>query len=110
MPNELNIKPIAAVASGTENPAEPQAESFTPPAHAPPLASALPMPNPQLRLDPALGLVVIEFRDTDGAVTSSIPSQRQLNAYRMWEQMRQAPGSLPGSSREPSEPGGNEAV
>lgn len=39
-------------------------------------------PNPTLRLDPALGLVVIEFVSKSGAVTSSIPSQRQLAAYQ----------------------------
>ena len=39
-------------------------------------------PNPTLRLDPALGLVVIEFLSKSGAVTSSIPSQRQLTAYQ----------------------------
>jgi hypothetical protein len=39
-------------------------------------------PNPTLRLDPALGLVVIEFVSKSGAITSSIPSQRQLTAYQ----------------------------
>jgi hypothetical protein len=39
-------------------------------------------PNPTLRLDPALGLVVIEFVSKSGAVTSSIPSQRELTAYQ----------------------------
>jgi len=34
------------------------------------------LPNPTLRLDPALGLVVIEFLSKSGSVTSSIPSQR----------------------------------
>jgi hypothetical protein len=39
-------------------------------------------PNPTLRLDSALGLVVIEFVSKSGAITSSIPSQRQLTAYQ----------------------------
>ena len=57
------------------------------------------MPNPQLRLDAALGLVVIEFRDESGTVTTSIPSQRQLDAYRMWEQQHNAPpATLPGDA------------
>ncbi|WP_165838817.1 hypothetical protein [Roseicella frigidaeris] len=34
-----------------------------------------------LRLDPALGLVVIEFRDQAGHV-ESLPTQRELEAYR----------------------------
>jgi hypothetical protein len=41
-------------------------------------------PNPSLQLDPALGLVVIEFRNDSGAVTDSIPSERQLEAYQRW--------------------------
>lgn len=102
MPNELAIKSVAAVTGASENPAEPQAEAFIPPAHAPPPPSASPMPNPQLRLDAALGLVVIEFRDEAGTITTSIPSQRQLNAYRMWEQNRLNPSGLPQSM--PGEP------
>jgi hypothetical protein len=39
-------------------------------------------PNPTLQLDPALGLVVIEFVSKSGAVTTSIPSQRELLAYK----------------------------
>lgn len=38
--------------------------------------------NPGFRFDPAAGLVVIEFLDNAGKVTDSIPSQRQLDAYR----------------------------
>lgn len=41
-------------------------------------------PNPSLQLDPALGLVVIEFLNDSGAVTDSIPSERQLEAYQRW--------------------------
>jgi hypothetical protein len=39
-------------------------------------------PNPTLQLDPALGLVVIEFVSRSGAVTTSIPTARELLAYR----------------------------
>jgi hypothetical protein len=38
--------------------------------------------NPSLRLDSALGTVVIEFRNDSGTVTRSIPSQQQLDAYK----------------------------
>ena len=50
---------------------------------ATPVAKAVqPYTNPALRLDPALGLVVIEFHDDSGKLTSSIPNQRQIDAYR----------------------------
>lgn len=44
-----------------------------------PPASAL--PNPSLRLDASLGLVVLEFRDADGTART-IPNERELAAYR----------------------------
>jgi len=41
--------------------------------------------NPSTRLDADLGLVVIEFHSATGAVTSSIPTAEQLQAYRRWQ-------------------------
>lgn len=42
---------------------------------------AAPVPNPRLRIDASLNLVVVEFRDAEGA-THSIPSAREIEAYR----------------------------
>jgi len=39
-------------------------------------------PNPSYVLDLGLGLVVLQYHDPTGNVTSSIPSERQLQAYR----------------------------
>ena len=39
-------------------------------------------PNPSLRLDPALGIIVMEFRNKSGGVESTLPTQRELDAYR----------------------------
>ena len=47
------------------------------PAAAPPIG-----PNPRLRLDPALGVVVMEFLDSGGKVARSTPTEAQLRAYR----------------------------
>ena len=56
---------------------------------SPPQVEAAPAPspitNPSLRLDPALGLVVIQFRNDVGTVTTSIPSEHQLQAYQRWQ-------------------------
>jgi hypothetical protein len=38
-----------------------------------------------LRLGAALGLVVIEFRNDSAAVTTPIPSERQIAAYQRWD-------------------------
>lgn len=56
-----------------------------PPASAVSTATAKPARlyvNPDYQFEPTLGLVVMEFHDASGNVTSSIPSQRQLDAYR----------------------------
>ena len=39
-------------------------------------------PNPSFEIDMALGLVVMEFRNGSGAVSSTIPTSQQLEAYR----------------------------
>lgn len=44
-------------------------------------AGGAPMPSPRLRLDPELGLVVLEFRDLEGQVERTFPSKRELAAY-----------------------------
>jgi hypothetical protein len=38
--------------------------------------------NPSFQFDPTVGLVVIEFHNNAGALTNSIPTQKQLAAYR----------------------------
>ncbi len=45
-------------------------------------AAPIPAPAPRLRLEPALGLVVLEFQDSRGQVAETIPNARQLAAYR----------------------------
>lgn len=39
-------------------------------------------PNPSLRVDPSLNIVVLEFRDAAGEVRRSIPTERELATYR----------------------------
>jgi hypothetical protein len=85
MLNDLAIQPLAAVRSNAEVAGEAKAVASQPPLQPEPAASPSPIPNPSLRLDPALGLVVLEFRSDTGAVTTSIPSQRQLQAYQKWD-------------------------
>jgi hypothetical protein len=84
MPSDLSIKAVSPVVGASENPAEPKPETLTPPGHAPPASAGPPIINPKLKWDPALGLVVIEFRDNSGNLTTTIPTQAQLKAYRTW--------------------------
>ena len=68
--------PVAPGSAGSAGPAALQAQS-------PAAGGGLFPPNPSVHLDLALNLVVLEFRDDAGNVTSSIPSARQLQAYRL---------------------------
>ena len=61
--------------------AGPQARP-APPAPVRPDTTSPGTPNPTLVLDPALGLVVLQFNAGGGDATVSIPSQQQLDAYR----------------------------
>ena len=77
--------------AGSDSSIQPKvvASEASPLAEPAPVAS--PIVNPTLRLEPALGLVVIEFRNDSGAITTSIPSQRQIEAYQRWETTRIGP-------------------
>jgi hypothetical protein len=49
----------------------------------PPVASSEMGPaNPRMRIDRDLGMVVIEFRDSAGRVSVSLPTPREIEAYR----------------------------
>jgi hypothetical protein len=81
MSNLLSIQPgLPQSGSGDSTaPARNTAE-----VHAP-AAAAKPVPlfvNPSFSFDSTVGLVVINFHNDTGKVTSSIPSQQQLDAYR----------------------------
>lgn len=49
----------------------------------PPPAAVPPPPNPSMRLDPILGVVVMEFRNGSDQVQRSVPSEPELQAYRL---------------------------
>jgi hypothetical protein len=86
MPNDLAIQSLTAVRTGAEIAGEAKTAASQPPPQQPePAANSSPIANPSLRLDPVLGIVVLEFRNDAGAVTTSIPSQRQLQAYQKWD-------------------------
>lgn len=71
-----SVAPQRAIAE--THPAPP----LTPPASASATASQAGLPNPTLHLDPALGLVVLQFRDGMPGAAMSIPTRQQLAAYQ----------------------------
>lgn len=100
MPNELTVRAITAMPVSADRPAEPKAEPFPQPANPHQTEAHQTYINPTLRLDASLGLVVIEFHDDLGKLTSSIPSQRQIEAYRQHEQA--LPDQQPGKPHAPT--------
>jgi hypothetical protein len=77
--------PVPTIASASPLPADHAAAvpAVTPPSPVRAHATTPAAPTWRLRLDAALGLEVVEFRDASGALLSSIPDQRQLAAYRL---------------------------
>ena len=90
MPNELAVQAITALRTASDSSSDTKVTTFEP-ASQPEHEAASPIPNPSLQLEPALGLVVIEFRNDSGAVTTSIPSERQIAAYQRWQQTKFGP-------------------
>ena len=79
MPTDLVLRTVS-----TAEPARATARAADPAmvTEAAPSASAPATPNPRLRLDGSLGMVVLEFRGAGGEVAHTIPSPRAIAAYR----------------------------
>ena len=86
MSSDLSVQAVAVPRAGSDGVAEPKTATAS---EAPPQARSAvppkPIINPTLRLEPSLGLVVIEFHNDTGSITTSIPSQRQIEAYQRWD-------------------------
>jgi hypothetical protein len=66
------LRPLAG-AAGADRPA-----GAAPPEPSPEIGP----PNPRMRIDRDLGMVVIEFRDAVGRLRVSLPTPREIDAYR----------------------------
>jgi len=85
IPNDIGVQFVQPVSIGSAG-AETRAAPYFQPPVAEQSVSAPAIANPSLRLDPALGLVILQFHSDTGAPTTSIPSERQLEAYQRWTQ------------------------
>jgi hypothetical protein len=79
MPSDLVLRAVSSA-----EPARAASRMAGPAVAAPalPAVSAPVTPNPRLRLDGSLGMVVLEFRGSGGEVANTIPSPREIAAYR----------------------------
>jgi len=83
MSNQLSIQSALPALGSGESPAPIRGSM----AVQVPAQSAAPKPvqlfvNPSHQFDPTVGIEVLQFHDSTGVVSSTIPSQRQLAAYR----------------------------
>jgi hypothetical protein len=77
------ISPLARVAGAEPAVAPPSRPALLSAAETVAAAAQGPFsPNPSSYIDPALGIVVIEFHNSAGKVAATIPTPRQLAAYR----------------------------
>ena len=82
---------VSAPRQAGPRPAAPDTAAAPPPIAPNAIAPMGPTPtgptsgNPSERLDPGLGLIVLSLHDAAGQVTDSIPTARQLQAYRVWQ-------------------------
>ena len=76
----IAYKPEIGTAASTN--ARAVTDSSVAAAAADPAVGHVPYPNPSLHIDDALGLVVMEFYNSNGALATSIPTSAQLEAYR----------------------------
>ena len=79
MNTDLQLRPATNAAPARAAEARPMQVAEATPRAA---AEAPMLPNPRLRLDPALGIVVLEFRGTFGLPARSLPTEHELAAYR----------------------------
>lgn len=101
MSSELIVQSVTGVRAGSDASGGTTAMSVASPGATQPVTSHSAIINPSLCLDPALGLVVIEYRNNaTGAITMEIPSQRQLEAYQRWDitHFGPTPSGLPQSA------------
>ncbi len=101
MSSDLSVQAVAVARMGNDGASDPKVAASESPPQAEPTPLPSPIINPTLRLEPALGLVVIEFRNDSGTITTSIPSQRQIEAYQRWEATRIGPTPIVQTGRSP---------
>ncbi len=83
MPSDISIDPAASSAALAPAKAEAPALQPTPIAASPGSPASPNLPNPRMTVDPSLNRVVLEFFSSSGSLTNTIPSQKQLEAYRL---------------------------
>jgi hypothetical protein len=77
---DLSIDRISPVVALPVKADESPAPASTPPAET---AKSPSLPNPLFTVDPGLNRVVLEFFSSSGVLTNTLPSQSQLEAYRL---------------------------
>jgi hypothetical protein len=84
MPANISLDAVSTAAAQAHVKSNSVAATTTNKANATNAAATSPkLPNPRLTVDPSVNRVVLEYFSTSGVLTNSIPSQSQLEAYRL---------------------------
>lgn len=78
MAQDLTVRAAQTVTTAA---AGERTRAVAPPSMPPPPVVAA--PNPRLRIEGELGMIVIEFRDAAGEVAQSYPNPKEIEAYRV---------------------------
>jgi hypothetical protein len=84
MPANISLDAVSTAASQAHVKTNSIAAITTSKANATVAAATSPkLANPRLTVDPTVNRVVLEFFSSSGVLTNTIPSQSQLEAYRL---------------------------
>jgi hypothetical protein len=82
MPANISLDSVATVSAQAQAKTDSVAASSTATSNTA-AATSPKLPNPRLTVDPSLNRVVLEYFSSNGLLTNTIPSQQQLEAYRL---------------------------
>ena len=90
----MEVSPVQPAARAARSPAAPAETSAPAAPSASAAASKAPLLNPDPVIDASLGIVVLKYFSSNGDLTSTTPSPRQLAAYQI--AANQSDGAKPG--------------
>ena len=82
MPANISLDSVSTAAAQTQAKTDSLAASSTATSNTA-AATSPKLPNPRLTVDPTLNRIVYEYFSANGVLTNTVPSQQQLEAYRL---------------------------
>jgi hypothetical protein len=83
MPANVSLDSVAVAAAKVQSKPDSVVATSNTEAAATAATASPKLANPRLTVDPSVNRVVLEFFSSSGVLTNTIPSQQQLDAYRL---------------------------